>query len=621
MMATIARYATFHAMPTHRPLETYQARVRQFTETRDRHRSVARTLMHARVISFVLVVVLALGVERRGGAILIAALVLSIAGFIALVAAHRRESERERWNDDLARVNKAGLHRLRREWDALPVRSTPIAAAASYAADLDLYGRASLTQILGPTGSATGAAALDAMLLGPADVVLVHARQEAVRELSPMNDFRDAFAIHATRTSQASSADVERFLAWAETASPPAHPLLPVIAWLLPAVTWLLMFAELLGFTEGSWWLLALLVGAAVYWSVGARARQTFDQAFGREAMFAHYPALLSTITDARFDSAALVALRGRLVQNHESAGHQLQRLGRLMHLADIRTSSIHVPIFLLTMWDLHLLRSLETWQRTAGRAARDWLVAAGELEALTSLATLAHDQPDWAYARVANDADAVVAEALGHPLIRDDVRVTNNVVVGPPGSFLLVTGSNMSGKSTLLRSLGINIVLAHAGAPSCARSLEMPPLEIGTSIRVQDSLARGVSYFMAELERLKQIVDAAHSAEQRGVTLLFLLDEILHGTNTAERRIAARRVIRHLLNTRAIGAVTTHDLELADDPALADAARLVHFREHFVQVDGSSTLAFDYILNPGIATSTNALELMKLVGLDEGAG
>jgi DNA mismatch repair ATPase MutS len=176
-----------------------------------------------------------------------------------------------------------------------------------------------------------------------------------------------------------------------------------------------------------------------------------------------------------------------------------------------------------------------------------------------------------------------------------------------------------MSGKSTLLRAIGVNAVLAQAGAPVCARRMRLSPLEVCTSIRVQDSLARGVSYFMAELERLKQIVDAAHRVRDDGsATLLYLLDEILHGTNTAERRIAATRVIRHLVDSGAIGAATTHDLELASEPALAAAARLVHFSETLEEIDGASSLRFDYQLRDGLATSTNALALMRIVGLPD---
>jgi DNA mismatch repair ATPase MutS len=206
-------------------------------------------------------------------------------------------------------------------------------------------------------------------------------------------------------------------------------------------------------------------------------------------------------------------------------------------------------------------------------------------------------------------------AEGLGHPLIADDVRVHNDVTVGPPGTFLLITGSNMSGKSTLLRAVGVNAVLAQAGAPCCAQRLRLTPLAVRTSIVVQDSLARGVSHFMAELERLKQVVDAADAAAGGPVAVLYLLDEILHGTNTAERRIAARRVIRHLLAARAIGGVTTHDLELVNDVALRDHARLVHFQETF---GDDRRLSFDYRLRPGLATSTNALKLMRYVGLPD---
>jgi DNA mismatch repair ATPase MutS len=209
-------------------------------------------------------------------------------------------------------------------------------------------------------------------------------------------------------------------------------------------------------------------------------------------------------------------------------------------------------------------------------------------------------------------------ARALGHPLIAEGRRVHNDVRVGPPGTFLLVTGSNMSGKSTLLRAIGVNTVLALAGAPVCARELDVPVVDLRTAIHVQDSLADGVSFFMAQLQRVKEIVAAADHARQSNVPVLYLLDEILQGTNTAERRIAATRVIRHLLDAGAIGAVTTHDLELADAPQLANTFEPVHLRETVTADGEGAALSFDYKLRPGIATSTNALRLMEIVGLRE---
>ena len=189
---------------------------------------------------------------------------------------------------------------------------------------------------------------------------------------------------------------------------------------------------------------------------------------------------------------------------------------------------------------------------------------------------------------------------------------------IGPPGTFLLVTGSNMSGKSTLLRAVGANVVLAQAGGPVCAEGLSLPPLELWTSMRVEDSLVEGVSLFMAELQRLREVVDAARKSrsDREGRHLLYLLDEVLQGTNTAERQIAARQILRHLLEEGALGAVTTHDLTLADAPDLRERARAVHFREEVHRAGGEPSLSFDYRLRPGLATSTNALELMEIVGL-----
>ena len=208
---------------------------------------------------------------------------------------------------------------------------------------------------------------------------------------------------------------------------------------------------------------------------------------------------------------------------------------------------------------------AIERWQAASGSHARQWFAALAEWDALATLAGLAHDNPAWAYAEIGDPADlaVVAARGLGHPLLAAPMRVLNDVSLGPPGTFLLVTGSNMSGKSTLLRAIGLNTVLAQAGGPVAAEFFRTPPVVVATSMRVEDSLADGTSLFMAELKRLKQIVDAARRQESGGQKrrLLFLLDEILHGTNSVERQIAVRRVMLHLLQQGAIGAISTHDL------------------------------------------------------------
>ena len=595
------------------PQEHYQERVARHTASAAEQEQLALRISLARVASFAAVVLLALVLERTGawwaGAGTAAALVL----FLILVNAHQRARARLEWFRELAALHREGLARIARDWDALPVTVAPRVESHPYADDLDLYGRASLTQILGPVGTARGEARLNDWLLRPGSAEDVLARQAAVDELARLPDLRAELAVHARRTRATRGADVDRFLAWAE--SEPwlrTHGFVRVLSWLLPAAFVVFVVTHATGLT-GALWLIPPLLALIVYFTTGARMRAVFERAFGREALFAHYPQMLALAARTEFQSPLLQTLRAQLIQHGVPADERIQRLARLMHLADLRTSQIHPFVFLVTLWDVHVLRALEQWQAEAGRTVRQWLDVLGTLEALSALATLQHDEPSWVFPHIDAKAAQIVAAKLGHPLLHADARVCNDVSLGPRGTFLLVTGSNMSGKSTLLRSLGVNAVLAQAGATVCADALTMPPLHVYTSIRVQDSLARGVSYFMAELQRLKLIVDAAERLRSTDTPrLIFLLDEILHGTNTAERRIAARHVISHLVQTGAIGAVTTHDLELADEPSLRAAAQLVHFREQVTE----TSLSFDYTLRPGLATSTNALQLMRLVGL-----
>jgi DNA mismatch repair ATPase MutS len=252
---------------------------------------------------------------------------------------------------------------------------------------------------------------------------------------------------------------------------------------------------------------------------------------------------------------------------------------------------------------------ALLRWRVRAGSQVRRWIEAMAELEALASLATFAEEHPSFAFPEVSAGDLHLVAEGLGHPLIPATARVENDVTLGSPGNVLLVTGSNMSGKSTLLRAMGINAVLALAGGPVCARRLSMACCQVRTSMRITDSLEEGVSHFYAELLRLKAIVDAANAGER----VLFLLDEVLHGTNSRERNIGAKAVVSHLMMEGAIGAVSSHDVGLADlEVESGGRVKNVHFQE----LVEAGKMTFDYRLKPGVVTSSNALRLMKLIGI-----
>jgi hypothetical protein len=516
---------------------------------------------------------------------------------------------------------------LRRDWAALPLRQPKEEAEAPpFAGDLDILGHASLQHLLSTPTTGGGLTTLRSWLLSTATTEEIRERQRVAAELAPMVDFRDDFELSGRLMGDAESV-YEVFLDWAE--SPPWLTYRPALIWLsrvLPLATVGLLIAELVHLTPLPLWLLPLAFNILLTMQQGKVVEELLDQVSDRQRVFQPYSDLFALVSQQNFAAPALRRLVDELTAEGLRADQSMQRLSRILQFGDMRRSMVSPLLQAFLLWNFHTLWMLEGWQRHAGDRARAWLVALGTLEAYAALATLAYDHPDWTFPEIVvtsgetghETASVFAAHGLGHPLLPDASCVTNDVSIGPRGTFLFVTGSNMSGKSTLLRAIGVNIVLAQAGAPVCASQLRLSPITLATSIRVQDSLEHGVSYYMAELRRLKDVVDLADEGRTNNeYTVLFLLDEILHGTNTSERQVAARRIIRHLLAVGATGVVSTHDLTLADSTEFTRRSTLVHFTEHFERgPDGRPVMTFDYKLRPGNATSTNALKLIEIVGL-----
>ena len=537
---------------------------------------------------------------------------------------YRRARDAAQRSGMLATINGEGLARLARDWNTLPRPSLPRAGDPdavidpSTAADLDLLGTVSLEHLLNTPGTVIGKTALRRSILNPASPETVRIRQAAVAELALMVDQRQEVMLQGRLLGQ-SSGGVDQFIEWAED-DPWLSKRLGLLwtARLLTLLTVGLVIAQLAGFTVFPALIAVVVVNLALSYTVGLRASVDLGRVAARQNVFGAYAGIFDLIGSASYTSEEMLRLQGTLTRGDRTAGGQLRSLARLMPLVEIQRSMFFFVVQALTLWSYHVLWLLERWQVRAGQDVRTWLETLGEVEALIALATLRHDQPEWVFPDVVEcGAVRLTARSLAHPLLPSDAAVGNDVQVGPPGSFLFVTGSNMSGKSTLLRAVGVNAVLAQMGGPVCAAEMQVPPVVVASSMRVQDSLEQGVSYFMAELRRLKAIVDRADQVEARQTRpLLYLLDEILQGTNTSERRVAARQVILHLLHSGAIGAVSTHDLTLADAPDLAAASVPVHLTESFSDGANGPSMTFDYTLRPGIATSTNALKLMALVGL-----
>lgn len=564
--------------------------------------------------------------------------------FVGLVCLHRRlrkRSARERLREEISREARA---RLARRWGEIADPMTMgVPAEHPYASDLDVVGRASLTHLLGRVTTMPGKATLAHALLNPlarrpssARVLLancrndgerpatdpepdwteeVRRRQGVVRALVREGPFRERLELLG-REGRQSGGTLEQggaFLAWLdEPRWLESHPAVLRTGRILGVFTPASLIAWLLGWTPG---LLPALgaVGALVLHRATAKyTSPTLRGAEAAQSVLGESARLLGAAEEIPGESSLVAELRRGLRTPGPGAGRSIRHLVRLTDLANVRESLLHLPLVALFSWDVHVADRLERWHARYGAASSEWMRCLGEIEVCSALAGLSFDHPGWCFPQITSDEGCnVSAAALGHPLLDPETCVRNDVELPPPHSLLLVTGSNMAGKSTLLRSIGVNQILALIGGPVCARQFRTRPLLPWTVMRVDDSLEEGVSHFLAELKRLKRVVDAA-----RAGPILFLLDEILTGTNSEERLTAARIVLEHLLRTRAVGAVTTHDLTLSSTELLKASTKDVHFREEIRLVEGKRRLGFDYVLRDGPATSRNALILLDMVGL-----
>jgi hypothetical protein len=549
---------------------------------------------------------------------------LAVVGYLLVARLHDRVIWQSKRHKELFEINAEAGHRLERKWEAVPAPAVPKKIADHHLArDLDLFhreeNRASLVRLLGRPRTATGQSVLYEWLLSPADPRTIRERQAAVQELAPGLDWRQELELGGKNLLEKPH-DPEPFLKWAES-----QPWLSERRWLVwtglvaPVATFALIGLHIAGLLPAMSWIAMAIASFMFTAAWGGKTRRILGSVDWSSRSFGVYADLFRIVAEKSFTSEALVALRKTMEAEGLSADRQMRRLDRINAFAEARYYMIHFLLQTFLFWDFHVLNALERWQRRAGKSARRWLRALGELEALQVLAGLQHDHPNWAVPEILNSGEPrLEAAGIGHPLLHPDSCVVNDATVGPPGTFLLVTGSNMSGKSTLLRALGVNAVLAQAGGPVCARSFRMSGLLIGSSFRIHDVVEDGVSYFMAELLTLKEIVDLTRLAGDGGErTVLFLLDEILLGTNVFERQVAVRRVIKHLMAQGAIGAIATHDLSLADAEDLKTACRPFYFTESFTDTETGSQMTFDYKLRPGVSPTVNAIKLLEIIGLD----
>jgi hypothetical protein len=600
------------------PRATYDERLKQHREESAALRSRERAMSIARIVLFIATV--AIAIIHFSGWILI-----PMAGFAALVIAHDHSIRRRRRADAAAKFCERGIERLSGLWQGKGFDGSAFAGEHHlFAADLDLFGKGSIYELLCIAATSAGRATLARWLMNPGDVTAaaVEERQVAVAELRERVALREEVFVAAAEV--ASDVEEAKFDEWSlggallsngERVAAIVITTLTVIAFAIGVPSLVSRFVNATNpgtmathSPLASLPLLVMIVVVSLFARrLASRVTKVVAAVERREPALALLAGLLAVLERQSFAAPRLIALRAALERGGVPASRQIERLRKLVALLDARRNQFFAPFALLLLWTTHIAFAIERWRIESGSEITAWIDAIGGLEALLSLSSFAFEHPAFVMPDVIDGEALFDGEAIGHPLIPEDHRVANDVRIGGELRLLMVSGSNMSGKSTLLRSIGVNTLLALAGAPVCASRLRVSPMAVGASISLNDSLAEGASRFYAEILRIRDIL-------RTPPPLLFLLDEVLGGTNSHDRRIGAEAIVRNLVARGAIGLATTHDLALAQiADELAPRAANVHFEDRVEE----GRVTFDYRVRPGVVTKSNALELMRAVGIE----
>jgi len=591
------------------PRSEYQRRLESRRDALSSEQQRSRAIWFwRRVVFAVIALMIVLAFEKIVAWWLIAAPVIV---FIALMAIHQRVQAAVARFERAVKFYERGVARLEDNWmgggetgERFADKSHP------YSEDLDLFGEGSLFELLSTARTKAGEERLASWLLGPAPIPEIRARQQSVDELRARLDLREDLALLGDEVD--AGAHPEELVAWA--GRPPIFTARQM-NWLRLAALLIGLFSAAavvmwLGFGYRQTAMVALIVEATFLFLYRAQISRVIAEVErpGRELSL--LAEILGRLEQERFSAPMLVRLRSELDTDGKPPSAQITRLNRLVQILDSLKNQFFAPIAFALLVPAQLALAIERWRRHAGAKIPQWLDAVAELEALSSLAGYAYEHPLDPFPELTEGEVLFDGESLGHPLIAESRSVRNDVSLGAAPRALIVSGSNMSGKSTLMRTIGTNVILAQAGAPVRARSLRLSPLAIGASIHILDSLQTGASRFYAEITRLRQIVELTKGE----LPLLFLLDEILSGTNSHDRLIGAEAVVKGLVERGAIGVVTTHDLALTRIVEnLNGRAVNAHFEDHLEK----GRMVFDYKMLPGVVRRSNALELMRSVGLE----
>lgn len=544
---------------------------------------------------------------------------LFVVAFVLLVYFHSRLKGALLRLEHWVGIKRAHLARLQLDWAALPPsREYSVPDRHPYAHDLDMVGNYSLLRLLDTTVSTKGHSLLASALLSPPmDLTQIEQQQRLVKELIPRSLLCDRIVLEA-KSITSGEINSEEMIASLQSSEPPRHVGMMLALEGCLAILTMFFFVLEHGFQQPRYWSYTFVAYVLVYFIYSGQLALVFGRA---QALRSHLERLsgLFRLLERRKEHEAPL-LRTLLSPFHQPGGSpsvMIRKASRICNALSIKANPlVHIALNAVGPWDLYFAFRYQKVRRAILGLFETWLDTLGKLEASCALAKFAALHPEYIFPTFGADEQGrsssprIIAKGIGHPLIQAAKRVTNDFTLDGLGSVALLTGSNMSGKSTFLRTIGINTCLAHAGAPVCAQFFSSPLLQVFCSLRIKDDLEEGLSYFYAEVKRLRQIWNATQN--RSGPSVLFLIDEIFKGTNNRERIIGSTYYLKSLVEGNGLGLVTTHDLELA---ALATESQWIT-NYHFQEAVSNGQLVFDYRLRTGSCPTTNALRIMALEGL-----
>lgn len=511
----------------------------------------------------------------------------------------------------LRKINETEIEILNHHFTHLPDGSNYKPETHEYANDLDIFGRASLYQYINRTNSEQGNKMFADWLLHQALPGMILQRQETVKELTPETGWRQQLQSCgiATKITIATQQRIEKWLE--QPVSFSGKLLWNILKYLLPAISFSFLTLHLINILDASIFYPLMLLMLAVSFAISKLIISDYLQLNRIAPELESLSESISLIEKKEFKTDLIKQLQAKYKTGLVASSESIKKLKMALDLLDIRLNPlVFIPLNTFLFWDLQQIFTLEKWKIANKHNIRDWFGTLAEIECLSSIANLAFNHPENSFPRISNKEGVFIADSMGHPLIAKEKMVCNSFSTEGVNQMNLITGSNMAGKSTFLRSIGINIVLAMMGSTVFARSLALSPMKVLSSMRVNDNLEESTSTFYAELKKLKEVINSVYNNEK----VFLLLDEILRGTNSADRHAGSKALIKQLIHHKAVGLIATHDLELAK---LADEFPDKIHNYHFDVQVANDELYFDYKLKRGICQSMNASLLMKKIGIE----